>query len=312
MEQTKTQRMLELEEMLGEPLELFLKRLYWDEGKSIVEIGPRLGIVPTSCTNYMERMGIPRRSFSQASIKKWKSRDPEQRKGISKSFKTASEEYWSNPSNRQRRKEQMQAPEIRAKLSAAAKKQWADQSFRLGRSQAVKSFWQVNQGIRLIHKQRTREAMNAEVIKERMAELMRVRWENSEYRERMQGVLICNSHTFWQDPAHRDIWSFQARQLWESERYRSKQRAGYLKSLLAGRMIHRTYTPWLLRRMLDWKGARCSYPYCKVLLSAKSVNKWHACQYHASLVRRAVNAASSRYEAALEKFGLQPSKKGEA
>ena len=49
-----------------------LYKLYWEQGKSVIEIGKELGVSEATVRKYMKRYGIPRRSRSEANTLRWK------------------------------------------------------------------------------------------------------------------------------------------------------------------------------------------------------------------------------------------------
>jgi len=62
----KTRRMLEIEVAIGEPLENYLQREYFEEGLSGSGIAENLGVGTSSVHRYMEYLGIERRTLSES------------------------------------------------------------------------------------------------------------------------------------------------------------------------------------------------------------------------------------------------------
>lgn len=53
--------MLRVEDRLGRPLEVELRRLYWDEGLTLAQIGLSLGVDATTVSRWMATLGIEAR-----------------------------------------------------------------------------------------------------------------------------------------------------------------------------------------------------------------------------------------------------------
>jgi DNA-binding transcriptional regulator LsrR (DeoR family) len=53
--------MLRVEDRLGRPLEVELRRLYWDEGLTLAQIGVDLGVDATTVSRWMAALGIEAR-----------------------------------------------------------------------------------------------------------------------------------------------------------------------------------------------------------------------------------------------------------
>jgi hypothetical protein len=55
----KTRGMLQKEEELGEPLEAILRRLYYDEGLTLHDVGLRVGVEGATVWRWLRYLGIP-------------------------------------------------------------------------------------------------------------------------------------------------------------------------------------------------------------------------------------------------------------
>jgi transposase-like protein len=62
----KTKKMLEIEKIVGEPIEEYLRREYIGNKKSTVEIGKILGMPPRNVNTWLKKFEIPTRSSSEA------------------------------------------------------------------------------------------------------------------------------------------------------------------------------------------------------------------------------------------------------
>ena len=61
--------------MANLPINL-IKKLYYKEGLSTIEIGKKIGISPWVVFKFMKRMDLPRRTFREANAKKFESKKP--------------------------------------------------------------------------------------------------------------------------------------------------------------------------------------------------------------------------------------------
>lgn len=55
----KSSKMIEVEDQFNESLEDLIHRLYWEEGKTVLDIADELGITQPTLSSWMQKLRIP-------------------------------------------------------------------------------------------------------------------------------------------------------------------------------------------------------------------------------------------------------------